>query len=545
MALRFLPPNYAFFLASALALAGASARAQDLWSMDAQPSAPAQVPYQAGYPAEPSQIQGWTYPAYQYVYPQAYAPYAPLAAPTVDPSVGYVRHESDQTAPAYGYGYGAYGLSAAATYPYFVYGAPAPQAQYQTPATPDVSQFPGLSFAPPNWQLQMSACPYCNSPQTGQPTVATVPSIGGRIPSNLQLPGPRDDVDSREISVIAWGARQAMATMYQNCSVLRSDMLIPGDFVNPGRVMLDPDHAYIDADAIQAGTELLRHSPYEFFTPSKVVEGSPYISQGPSANGCRDVSDAPPVFYVGRKAAITNGGKNVDLLRVIPGKNGKVPAAGQGLRAIDCWGFQCAALHRAGVNLKPNSPSCETSATGFSNMQGNNSCFQPATFEGGRSIRSGDILAFPVPGEAFGHSMMIESVGPDPFALSELQSASDCVPGKIKWENFDFIVIQSSVLAGRMAATRMQANHMLYKFEDEVKSMFLDIAARACLAKFSGGKQTAKIGAGHGRYALQRFQDRRDECWDPNGPATLAGEGCLASCPEARRGEPREDGDSQ
>ena len=369
-----------------------------------------------------------------------------------------------------------------------------------------------------------------------------------------RLPGARDDLDAREISAIAYGARRSMGTLNQNCDALRMDNLVRGDYRQAGLKGCPPGNpdcakegkAYINTDRIQAGDELERHAPEEFFDHALVAKSSFYRQRGAPGPHCRDVTNEPAVFYVTCQPKISGSGGRVmvDVIVKAPrsGRMPKAPTDSIDFTCTNCSGFLSGALALAGQRIHQGRNDFNIGSSSLLNQSTRaGGCFDAAEFKGTRSIKSGDVLAIGNSGELYGHVMTVESVGPDPWGIGRVHRLEECRPENLPYEGFDFTIIQSGSILDRLPVSRMQANQMLLASEQRTKNIFGNMAVKACKAQLGGQAIVARTLA-RGTYgpADDAFMRHSDMAACRTAPAALAKDGaCMDACPAAQKGRPQ------
>lgn len=341
---------------------------------------------------------------------------------------------------------------------------------------------------------------------------------------------PTDDLE-RFIEIITntspavAGARKIMATLYQSCASLVREL--PIGFRMSGSRQ-PPD-----------GVESHKQNPNIYFTPKEAKASHFYTQDMARGEKCRDVSDTLPVFHPGGKAAIRY--RNGEL--TINPFNNKTNLSGGNLTTMDCSGFVSAAMAVAGLKLRKSDQAGRAYQLNTSELihlgSRDEDCMRPAQFSRDGSLRPGDIMVLRQadPKDIYGHAMMFERVGPDPFALGAIMSPSQCNDRHINPEAWEFSVIHSSSLAGRMAVTRMTAKNILAD-SDTLKTWIMDVAIEACHAKFKDGGGPAvveyplKNGRKHRGVAVLRHAGPGESRCVEDKPVRVSGEDCVKDCKE-------------
>lgn len=167
---------------------------------------------------------------------------------------------------------------------------------------------------------------------------------------------------------------------------------------------------------------------------------------------------------------------------------------------------------------------------------------KPAQFNKESSIQAGDVFVLRQPGsiDIYGHAMMFENVGEDPFGLANIQSAAQCNDRHINPENFNFSVIHSTSMAGRMAVVRMTAKNLLTEPRSSLKLWVQDLAIKACESRFAPGGVSAVVtyplkgGLRHRGITVLRHVGSGVSACIEDKPVKVIGEECIEGCEELR-----------
>lgn len=323
------------------------------------------------------------------------------------------------------------------------------------------------------------------------------------------------------------GARKFMATLYQTCEALSKPL--PLGYKMSG--------SRSPPDDVQSHKE----NPNKYFTPKKAVETHHYLAASYDGEVCRDMRKTLPVFHPGGKAGIrySDGALTVNPFNDRPER--------RNLTTMDCSGFISGAMAAAGLKMRkgPNPQNAYQLGTGELIGLGSNEndCMKPARFDGNGSIQAGDVMVLRQPHSknGYGHAMMFESAGPDPFALAAVTSATQCNDQHIDPGKWDFKVIHSSSMGGRMGVSRMTAQNILADSSSLLKLWVMDLAIQACEAKFASRGADAvvtyplKNGRKHRGIAVVRHVGAAVPACVEDKPVRLIGEKCVKDCKELKR----------
>ncbi len=192
--------------------------------------------------------------------------------------------------------------------------------------------------------------------------------------------------------------------------------------------------------------------------------------------GCQDVKVSPPIYDYGGKPYVTSS-LNSPLNFFIN--------AGSGTAAlgVDCSALVFSAFATAGLKFKSSVALKAISVNGVSSTMLANpeknglDCLQKPSFVAAKSLLAGDIIAKP------GHVVLVVGAGPDPFGVGQIKNISDCSSDKMRTENFDFKILQSSPIKGGIGVNQIEISEYL-KLSSSWKSGLIFYAVKACRAKF-------------------------------------------------------------
>lgn len=276
-----------------------------------------------------------------------------------------------------------------------------------------------------------------------------------------------------KIHPLAWGARKAIATAYQSCNVVDQTNLQDGDF------------------------------------------------QKNSGPACRAPISHKDNYFLTAQIRYSKDRNEIDLFQD---------------KLTDCTMFVGVAMAAAGLRITKNNDNMKINdnlATGNMIDMGekDNDCLSRATFNKNESIRSGDVIVYRYIGKDLGHAVIIDKTGPDPFGLSSVSNVSNCTPNQIDFNKFDFTIIES----GGSGMNRLSAQTYAKKRDFAVKGVLIEMAVKACKAKFSSAQQVARDENRHGCIARANIlrHNGQPECINPN-PPKLRSEECVENCQQLK-----------
>lgn len=378
----------------------------------------------------------------------------------------------------------------------------------------------------------LTGCENCN-PKKGTLTaqVASLPKTSSPLTRNQKT-----EPDSK----VGEGIRRVMNTLYQSCSAY--DKWIDTDYCASGFVGAK-DYCHKDYPKkpgdLKAYDYLTEKDNEGFFSYELASKpgADVMVPEKPEGPQCRDMTKTPPVFrYDGRPSISQTNGK-VTLNMFNESKTGGK------FVTLGCSGFVTAAYAAAGLNFAPNSPTAQVTTASL--HSGAAKCLATPTLSANGSVKSGDIVLF---GE---HSMILDHVGSDPFALNSLPTPPSgtslgqfCI-NNLQPSSFQFIITQSGVAGGREAIAQMRAtDYFAYNGEatfDEIKkkiatdtpnletrAQFFQIAVDACVAKLSNTTKPATRGPKAA--TILRHKGSAAPGCVRSSPPEIVGQACVKGC---------------
>lgn len=229
--------------------------------------------------------------------------------------------------------------------------------------------------------------------------------------------------------------------------------------------------------------------------------------------GCFNVRQNPLIYdYGGKPFGTTAADSPIDLFK----NNGD----GTSVLGIDCSGYVYTSLATAGLRLKAGRPlkasdSWAWGSSSYVEPQDNGlTCLSKISVSPLASLKAGDIVA------VYGHVLLIDKVGNDPFGIDKVTTEGAC--SKITSDQFDFVVAQSAPSKGGIGINYYEARHYL-PTSSKMKTGMEKYAYYACLAKFNGKSYTPNVGT----LSVVRHKGTQ-ECMAPR--VKLARETCIESC---------------
>jgi len=306
---------------------------------------------------------------------------------------------------------------------------------------------------------------------------------------------------SNGVPLSAFGGRWAFATAYQSCQSVQL----------PSMDSHTPD--------VQGISIVGKHSDgvgskRMIASLSKVQSTHYYIRDMNSyGEGCFNVRQNPLIYdYGGKPYATTATDSPIDLFK----NNGD----GTSVLGIDCSGYVFTSMATAGLRLKAGralkaSDSWAWGSSSYVEPQDNGlTCLNKISVSPASTMKAGDIVA------VYGHVLLIDKVGTDPFGVASAKTESDC--SKITSDRFDFVVAQSAPSKGGIGINYYHARDYL-PTSSKMKTGLERYAYYTCMAKVTGKTYTPNVGT----LSVVRHKGT-PECMAPR--VKMARESCIQSC---------------
>ncbi|WP_374030292.1 hypothetical protein [Bdellovibrio bacteriovorus] len=336
---------------------------------------------------------------------------------------------------------------------------------------------------------------------------------GGSNVVEEPTPAPNRDYEYHKAQALSageplavFGARWAFATSYQTCqSVALPDLNAQTPTISG--ISIVGKHS----DGVGSKREIA--------SLSKVQATHPYI-KGVSGygEGCFSVKSNPLIYdYGGKPYGTTAADSPIDMFK----NNGD----GTKVLGIDCSGYVYTSMATAGLRLKAGralkaSDSWAWGSSSYVEPQNNGlTCLSKISVTPSTSLKAGDIVA------VYGHVLLIDKAGSDPFGIASAKTESDC--SKIKSSGFDFTVAQSSPNVGGVGINFFDARVYL-PTSAKMQTGLEKYAYYACLAKVNNKTYTPNVGT----LSVIRHKGTAD-CMAPR--VKMAREACISSCSSLRR----------
>ncbi|WP_413942626.1 hypothetical protein [Bdellovibrio sp. HCB-162] len=247
---------------------------------------------------------------------------------------------------------------------------------------------------------------------------------------------------------------------------------------------------------------------------SKVQSTHYYVRDMSSyGQGCFNVRSNPLIYdYGGKPYATTATDSPIDLFK----NNGD----GTSVLGIDCSGYVFTSMATAGLRLKAGralkaSDSWAWGSSSYVEPQDNGlTCLSKISVTPAVSMKAGDIVA------VYGHVLLIDKVGADPFGIASAKTEADCK--KITSDGFNFVVAQSAPSKGGIGINYYEARNYL-PTSSKMKTGLEKYAYYACMAKVSNKTYTPNVGT----LSVVRHKGT-PECMAPR--VKMARESCIQSC---------------
>jgi len=274
---------------------------------------------------------------------------------------------------------------------------------------------------------------------------------GGTENCFVVLAGQQDQLD------LSYGARRVMQIAYQSCEASQMAALDSSvtDIIGISVVGTHPDKI----GSVRKITDL-----------AQVQKTHPYLRIQNKDPDCFDLMKKPLIYDYGGKPAYASAlTSEIDLFRN--------SGSGSSELGIDCSAFVIASLGVKGFRLKPNEnlEARQTAAFGTSTLIRSPDffpCLEYIKIGKGFGIQPGDIVT------VVGHTLIIDSMGADPFGLMGLQSESACLG--LDGSKFDFKISHSSPIFGAVGINRTDVRDYL-RLPSKMTNGLIKYARNQCL----------------------------------------------------------------
>lgn len=296
------------------------------------------------------------------------------------------------------------------------------------------------------------------------------------------------------------GGRRALATAYQSCEVL-------------GRAPMTATTPELQGIKV-VGTHSDGIGSVRIVSDRALASAThPYIKNVQYGESCQAVSANPLIYDYGGKPYYTSDENSaLNFFR----------NAGSGSAAlgVDCSGFVFASLGTAGLKVHPERVMKASLVVGIparaymEPADNGMPCFSKVAMGKDGTLRPGDLVA------STGHIIIIDTVGADPLGLNIARNKDECA--LINYQNFSFVVMQSSPSGGAVGINRFEAKDYLAT-NASMRSGLENYARSACVARFDGRNDVV---AGNVvrvvRHSLSSSCRTR--------PIVLTGQACIKNC---------------
>ncbi|MBL6990480.1 MAG: hypothetical protein ISR65_11910 [Bacteriovoracaceae bacterium] len=281
---------------------------------------------------------------------------------------------------------------------------------------------------------------------------------------------------------MAAGSLKVMATHFQSCDVI--------DFANSGK---------------NGSCSPFVQNGQQGQSPRAIVGGKNSSRSNPQ---CIPTSDSQHKYRMGGKFS---------------GSSNYINPLGN----VDCSGFTSASMAASGLKWSSDQSGAYRSL-GTAQIDGvtrsANSCFEAPVMDGTSSIKPGDLI-----NSSNDHSMLVQTVGLDPFGVGGASTPSDC--SRIGPAQLDFTVSHSSA----QGLSGVQTTHVRNLRATRHVAQFVKMARQTCYAKvtnsqYQAGRQNLGSGSRGNRYftIARHLGDKKAGC--TTTPARLKGEECIQDC---------------
>lgn len=338
-------------------------------------------------------------------------------------------------------------------------------------------------------------------PGNGANAGAETPADSGQATDSRDYTYHLQQAQREGIPLATFGGRWAFATAYQSCQSVQLPALNNQSTEISGISIVGKHSDGVGSKRMIANLAQVQN------THAYIRDMNTY------GEGCFNVRQNPLIYdYGGKPYATTSADSVIDLFK----NNGD----GTSVLGIDCSGFVFTALATAGLRLKEGrtlkaSDSWAWGSSSYVEPQNNGlTCLSKITVTPTSSLQSGDIVA------VYGHVLLIDKVGADPFGIASAKTEGDCA--KITSNQFNFVVSQSSPNKGGIGINYFAARDYL-PTSSKMNDGLQKYAKAACLAKVTGKSSTPNVGT----LSVVRHKGT-EACKAPR--VKMARESCIQTC---------------
>ncbi len=269
----------------------------------------------------------------------------------------------------------------------------------------------------------------------------------------------------KNVHPLIYGARKVMATAYQSCSALDLPLMSTSQHTKGIKVVSKHPSGYgwrrtiTNLHAVNSSHYYLKHSSV------------------PQNKQCLNINSFPLIYDYGGKPSTSLSA--INLFRN--------SGSGSKYLGVDCSGFVSSAMASAGLRLKPDVFIRPIHVKGINSWMFKNAhknklfCLVQQDISHQNPLQEGDIIA------SNSHVFIVEFTGHDPFNLNNVKSSSKCHSRKIKLNDLNFTVIQSSAHNNGVGINRMHIRNAANGLHTITKGLKKS-ASRACYKMF--GQET-------------------------------------------------------
>jgi hypothetical protein len=191
----------------------------------------------------------------------------------------------------------------------------------------------------------------------------------------------------------------------------------------------------------------------------------------------------------------------------------------------DCSGFVSGILCRAGARLKPNNNDCGPVSTKQMIQWGTsgNDCFETFQMTARTQLKAGCIVVWREVGSNYGHVILVQDSGDDPFRVSDIE---DCSKTQSQPKFWDFRHAES---LHKIGPSQWDSQERFKGSKKDIHAMGL-LATRACEARKSDKPLPASVSNDlwHVKVVCHSGS-KRPECVS-SARRTFKGENCISHC---------------
>lgn len=265
-------------------------------------------------------------------------------------------------------------------------------------------------------------------------------------------------IDSVELANISQGARRVMAVAYQSCEAPKLSAL--DEFTRPMNGVTETGNHSDGVGRVRKIANL-----------ASVQQTHPYLRIQNREPSCFAVENKPLIYDYGGKPSYPSA--KGSLINIF-----KNSGSGSTELGIDCSALVVASLGMTGLRLKPKEvlTASQTAAFGTATLIQSPKyfpCLDYIPLGINATLAAGDIITVQ------GHTVIVDSVGADPFGIQGVNTQAACQA--LDGSRFDFAVLHSSPLFGATGIQRLSGRAYMKLSDSKMTRGILKYAKQQCL----------------------------------------------------------------